>query len=182
MFVEFTNELIFAVIGAFLLGCILTAIVKAVASKKRSKDQDPRDSRIRALEAELRVARSVGDDSKTNVEKLQDALKETTVDLERREQVISTQQSKLEKVSSDLKSSVIKTRELRTELTERATQTIHAEAKIREVETELSVAHASTDMLANGVLDYPDASDAQNPIELAVDEDDSATGARKASS
>ncbi len=171
-----------AAAGAFLLGCVLTAIVKGASSKKGSKNQDPRDSRIRALEAELRVAKSVGNDSKTDVEKLQDALKETTVDLERREQVISTQQSKLEKVSSDLKSSVIKTRELRTELADRATQTIHAEAKIREVETELSVAHASTDMLANGVLDYPNDPNAQEPIELAIEEDVTSSGVRKASS
>ena len=182
MFVEFTNELMFAAAGAFLLGCMLTAIFKAVTSKRRSKDQDPRDSRIRALEAELRVAKSVGDDSKTNVEKLQDALKETTVDLERREQVISSQQTKLEKVSSDLKSSVIKTRELRTELADRATQTIHAEAKIREVETELSVAQASTDMMASGVLDYPNDPNAQEPIELAIEEDVASSGVRKASS
>jgi len=182
MFVEFTNELMFAAAGAFLLGCMLTAIFKAVTSKRRSKDQDPRDSRIRALEAELRVAKSVDKDSRTNVEKLQDALKETTVDLERREQVISSQQTKLEKVSSDLKSSVIKTRELRTELADRATQTIHAEAKIREVETELSVAQASTDMMASGVLDYPNDPNAQEPIELAIEEDVASSGVRKASS
>jgi hypothetical protein len=54
----------------------------------------------------------------------------------------------------DLKESVKKTRELRAELTERATENVHAEAKIREVETELSVAQASTDLIATGVLDY----------------------------
>ena len=31
---------------------------------------------------------------------------------------------------------------------------MHAEARIREVQTELSVAHASQEMLATGVLDY----------------------------
>ena len=31
---------------------------------------------------------------------------------------------------------------------------MHAEAKIREVETELSIAQASTDLIATGVLDY----------------------------
>ena len=182
MFVELSNELIFAIAGAFLLGCIPAAIVSGATSKRRSKKQDPRDSRIRALEAELRVAKSVGKDSRTDIEKLQDALKETTVDLEKREQVISAQQSKLQKVSSDLKDSVIKTRELRSELTERATQTIHAEAKIREVETELSVAQASTDMIATGALDYPIDPNAQEPIELAIEEDDASSGVRKASS
>ena len=49
---------------------------------------------------------------------------------------------------------MLKTRELRGELADRATENVHAEAKIREVETELSVAQASTDLIATGVLDY----------------------------
>jgi hypothetical protein len=36
---------------------------------------------------------------------------------------------------------------------------VQAEAKLREVETELSVAHASRDMLATGILDYESALD-----------------------
>ena len=182
MFAELSTEIILVIVGAFFLGCILTAVVNSIKSNNKSKKQDPRDSRIRALEAELRVAKSIGEDSRTDVEKLQDALKETTVDLQRRDEVISSQQSKLQKVSTDLKDSVMKTRELRSELTERATQTLHAEAKIREVETELSVAQASTDMIATGVLDYSLAPNAQEKIELAVDEDNESDGVRKASS
>ncbi len=65
----------------------------------------------------------------------------------------------------DLKESVKKTRELRAELTERATENLKSEVKLREVETELQVAQASTDMIATGVLDYslaPDAPDAES--------------------
>jgi len=76
--------------------------------------------------------------------------------------VISDQLSKLERLQRDLKDSVMKTRELRSELTERATQSVHAEAKIREVETELSVAQASTDLIATGVLDYSIAPDTED--------------------
>ena len=95
-------------------------------------------------------------------------LRKTTIGLERRDNVITEQQSKIEKISVDLKDSVLKTRELRSELAERATQSVHAEAKIHEVETELSVAQASTDMIATGVLDYsfvpdnPDSDSAAN--------------------
>lgn len=162
MFVEFPNELIFIASGAFLLGWILAAISGSLSARHRAKKRDPRDDRIRALEAELRIAQSETSDSRTHLEKLEDELKETTVGLERRDNVISEQQSKLDKVSSDLKGSVLKTRELRTELTDRATESVRAEAKIREVETELSVAQASTDMIATGVLDYsfiPDKED-----------------------
>ena len=66
-----------------------------------------------------------------SLEKLEECLKETTVGLERRDIVISEQQAKLDKAKNDLKDSVIKTRQLRAELTERATQSVHAEAKIR---------------------------------------------------
>ena len=60
-----------------------------------------------------------------------------------RDFVITEQQSKLERVNTDLKDSVMKTRELRAELADRATESVHAEAKIREVETELSVAQVT---------------------------------------
>jgi chromosome segregation ATPase len=182
MFVELPNEIIFLTGGAFLLGWILAAISSSLGARQRAKKRDPRDDRIRELEAELRIARSEKDDSRSDLEKLEDELKETTVGLERRDNVITQQQSKLEKVSTDLKDSVLKTRELRSELTERATESVHAEAKIREVETELSVAQASTDMIATGVLDYSFIPDKQDLDEAASDNDDAADEVSKASS
>jgi hypothetical protein len=62
-------------------------------------------------------------------------------------------------MQASLKDSILKTHDLHGELTERATENVHAEAKIREVETELSVAQASTDLIATGVLDYSLAPD-----------------------
>jgi chromosome segregation ATPase len=114
------------------------------------------------LEAELRIAQGSSEKTMTEIERLEEELKETTVGIERRDNVISDQLSKLERMQRDLKDSVMKTRELRSELTERATQSVHAEAKIREVETELSVAQASTDLIATGVLDYSLASDKED--------------------
>jgi len=181
MFEELPIEIIFAIVGAFVFGCILAMIVSRLSASRKSPKQDPRDARIRALEAELRIAQSDKDDSRTSVEKLQDELKETTVGLERRDLVINKQQSKLEKFSSDLKDSVLKTRELRSELADRAAQGMHAEAKIREVETELSVAQASSDMIATGVLDYSLAPNAPAPAELALEEDDEPNDLSKAS-
>ena len=182
MFVELPNELILSVGAAFVLGWVLATIIGSLRARNRASRRDPRDDRIRELEAELRIARSEGAGSRTDLEKLEDELKETTVGLERRDNVITNQQSKLEKVASDLKESVLKTRELRSELTERATQSVHAEAKIREVETELSVAQASTDMIATGVLDYSFIPDKQDPDEVDSDNDDSTEEVSKASS
>ena len=171
MLENISNELMLAVGGAFILGWILAAMVASIRSGSRSDQQDPRDIRIRTLEAELRIAQSDSVDSKKGREELQDALKETTVGLERRDDVISKQQCKLEQVSTDLKDAVKKTRELRAELVNRATQGVHAEAKIREVETELSVAQASTDMIATGILDYSLSPNAKAPAEFVLEED-----------
>ena len=171
MFVELPNELIFIAAGAFLLGWILASISSKLTARQRARKRDPRDDRIRSLEAELRIAQSESSDSRTTLEKLEDALKETTIGLERRDNVITKQQSKIEKVSVDLKESVMKTRELRAELSDRATENVYAEAKIREVETELSVAQASTDMIATGVLDYSFIPD-QQELDADINNDD----------
>lgn len=166
MFVDLPQELILYTAGAFLLGWLLSSISSGITARQRAKKRDARDDRIRELEAELRIAQGESEKHTSEVERLVDELKETTVGIERRDNVISDQQAKIDRVRRDLKESVMKTRELRSELAERATENVHAEAKIREVETELSVAQASTDMIATGVLDYslaPDTDDGGDP-------------------
>jgi chromosome segregation ATPase len=172
MFVELPQQLILYTAGAFLLGWLLSSIAARVGGRFRSKRRDPRDNQIRQLEAELRIARGESQRNHDALERLEDELKETVVGIERRDNVITEQQSKIERFQVDLKDSVLKTRELRAELAERATESVHAEAKIREVETELSVAQASTDMIATGVLDYslaPDKEDGESANEEAAD-------------
>jgi chromosome segregation ATPase len=154
MFVELPQQLILYTSGAFLIGWLLSSISASMGARTRAKKRDPRDDRIRELEAELRIAQTDTSKQVNDLEKLENELKETTIGIERRDSVISDQQSKIDRIKTDLKDSVLKTRELRAELTERATENVHAEAKIREVETELSVAQASTDLIATGVLDY----------------------------
>jgi chromosome segregation ATPase len=159
MFVDLPDQIILYAAGAFLLGWLLSSISSSIGARNRAKKRDPRDDRIRELEAELRISQTDSNKSMTELERLEEELKETTIGVERRDDVITEQQTKLERVQTDLKDSVMKTRELRGELTERATESVHAEAKIREVEVELSVAQASTDMIATGVLDYSLAPD-----------------------
>lgn len=165
MFVELSQNLILVAVGAFLLGWLLSSISSSLGSRYKAKKRDARDDRIRSLEADLRVAKTDADRSQENIEKLEEELKDTHVGIERRDNVITEQQLKIDRVSRDLKESVIKTRELRAELAERATENVHAEARIREVQTELSVAQASQDMLATGILDY-DTEDADEEPEV----------------
>lgn len=154
MLADISNNMILMGLGVFVLGWLLSSINSRLGSRFKATKRDARDDRIRALEAELRVARADSEYSKGDCAKLEEQLEETTIGLERRDNVITEQQAKIETMAKDLKESVIKTRELRAELTDRAAETVHAEAKIREVETELSVVQASQDMLATGVLEY----------------------------
>ena len=178
MFVDVDQQLILYTVGALLIGWLFSSISSRLGARQRAQKRDPRDDRIRELEAELRIANTNSDESMTELERLEEELKETTVGIERRDNVITEQQSKIERMQSDLRDSVMKTRELRGELTERATENVHAEAKIREVETELSVAQASTDMIATGVLDYslsPDKEEDSDPANEDVEAEVSKT-------
>ena len=174
MFADLPQQLILYTAGAFLLGWLLSSTSSRIRGRYRAKKRDPRDDRIRGLEAELRIAQGNSDKSSTELERLEDELKETTIGIERRDTVITEQQSQIERIKADLKGSVLKTRELRSELTERATENVHAEAKIREVETELSVAQASTDLIATGVLDYRVAPDQDDEEHMPANEDETA--------
>lgn len=172
MFVELPQNLILMTVGAFLLGWVLASISSRMGSVTRTKKRDPRDNRIRSLEAELRIAQNELGQARESAEQLEKDLEAAITDIKKRDKVISHQQRRVEAMKKDLRDSVIKTQELRAELSDRAEQSVRSEAKLREVETELSVAQASTDMIATCVLDYSPAPDAD-------DDDLRAAGASK---
>ncbi|MEE8344549.1 MAG: hypothetical protein V3R35_04385 [Woeseiaceae bacterium] len=154
MFIELPQDPMLIAGGAFLLGWIVARISAALSRRFKAGKRDPRDDRIRSMDAELRIAHG-------EVNKLKNALEEQEKEVAKVQKFVEDKDEEalkrtgvIEKLSSDLKESVQKTRELRTELTDRATENIKSEVKLREVETELSVAQASSDLIATGILDY----------------------------
>ena len=181
MFFEIPQQQILMIAGAFLIGWLLSSISSSLGSKMRAKKRDPRDDRIRSLEAELRIAQSDSESLKETVVGLEKDIEESKEGVEKRDNVITHQQQRIDKLTSDLKDSVMKTRELRSELSERATENLRSEVKLREVETELEVAQASTDMIATGVLDYslaPEVEDDEQQEDL-LDEADMTQAANR---
>lgn len=173
----FQNPVLVAA-GVFVVGWILGSISSRIGARNRANRRDPRDDRIRSMDAELRIAKTNADEAAAKIESLEMQLKQAADDIVKRDAVISHQQQTVEVVKKDLKDSVKKTRELRHELTDRATENVKSEVKLREVETELSVVHASTDMIATGVLDYTEAP--SKPDETDVIEPAAAAKASKA--
>lgn len=145
--------------GALLLGFLVAKLGAWLGHKFEDNERDPRDDRIRSLTADVRVAQSSAEKARTQLEETTKELTETQKLLTVRDDLIAGQEQKIQRLKSDLKESVLKTRELRTELTDRAAENTKSEAKLREIETELSVARASTDLLASGMLDYTGTSD-----------------------
>ncbi len=169
MFVDLSLNLIVYTVGAFVLGWILSAISSRMSNRNQGPSRRSNDHLIRSLEADQRVAQVESEKSNETREKLEDELKQATGDLGKRDEIISHQQKQIDKFKRDLKVSVRKTRELRSELTDRASENIKSEVKLREVETELEIAQVSADMIATGVLDY---SLTEDFVEGEVDEDD----------
>lgn len=154
MFMEAPQTLLFITGGAFLLGWLVGKIGAYFGNKIADKQRDPRDDRIRSLDAELRIAHSANEKLQAELEEQSKAFVEAekkNVDLDK---TINQQLDLTATLRRDLKDSVKKTRELRADLSDRATENIKSEVKLREVETELSVAQAATDMISTGVLDY----------------------------
>ncbi len=162
MFVDIPLDVVLIAAAAFLVGWILSSIKSYFGSKKQATARDPRDDRLRALEAEHRIANTELAKTTKKFEALEKKLEDARDGIEKRDSVISQQQLRLDGVKKDLTESVKKTRELRKDLSDRATENVKSEVKLREIETELSVAHASTDMIATGVLDYSLAPDGED--------------------
>ncbi|MDH4049400.1 MAG: hypothetical protein OEW68_08090 [Gammaproteobacteria bacterium] len=166
MFMEAPETLLYATVAAFVLGWLVAKIGSYFGNKVAAKNRDPRDDRIRSLEAELRVAKSDAEKNKDELANRGKDLTDSNKSIAERDATIEKLHVEVERLRKDLKESVKKTRELRAELSDRATENLRSEVKLREVETELSVAQASTDMIATGVLDYsvaPGEEDSDKP-------------------
>ena len=157
MFIELLQDPMLIAGGAFLLGWIMAKIGAALNRRFKAGKRDPRDDRIRSMDAELRIAQGAVNKLKTALEEQEKEIAKARKLIEGKDEEDLKQTGVIEKLSSELKYSVQKTRELRTDLTERATENIKSEVKLRDIETELSVAQASSNMISTGVLDYTEA-------------------------
>ena len=154
MFIEPNQTMMLVAGGAFLLGYLVAKIGAAIGRRNKSTDPDPRDSRIRSMEADLRVAQSETERLKAALEEQEKEVAKAQSLVEEKDEESLKQTGVIEKLNTDLKESIKKTRVLRSELTDRATENVKSEVKLREVETELEVAQASSEMISTGVLDY----------------------------
>lgn len=154
MFEELPQRELLTAGGAFLVGWVLARLGSFAKARARATKRDPRDNRIRSLDAELRIAQSGNEKFKSQLEDHKKDLAEARKALALKKDATGEQEAVIERLREDLKDSVKKTRELRAELTDRAEEAVRFEIRIRELETELSVAQSSPSLMASGLLGY----------------------------
>lgn len=148
------QTLLFLVIGAFATGWLAAKVSAYFGQRFTATARDPRDDRIRSLEAELRIARSDKAKVDETLESRDKELAERQEKIDAQAATIQEQLGELNKMRCDLRDSVHKTHELREELSNRAEENLRSTVKLQQIETELSVARASTDLMSTGALDY----------------------------
>ena len=85
MFFEIPQQQILIIAGAFLFGWLLSSISASLSSNGRSKKLDPKDDRIRNLEAELRISRTDAESAKEKATTLEEELEEASTGNEKRD-------------------------------------------------------------------------------------------------
>jgi chromosome segregation ATPase len=163
MFEDLPQREILTTGGAFLVGWVLAKLGSLAKARARAAQRDPRDDRIRSLDAELRVAHSSNDKLKAQLEDHKKDLAEARKAIVLKKDEAGEQEGVIERLREDLKDSVKKTRELRTELTERAEETVRLEVRVRELETELSVAQSSPSLMASSLMGYGEDGESEPP-------------------
>lgn len=168
MITETPQTLLLITVGCFVFGWIVAKIGSYFGAGSKNKKRDPRDDRIRSLEADLRVAHSSVEKIRAQLEERGKELTETQKLVKVKDESFGELEDTIVRLREDLRDSVKKTRELRAELTERAAENVRSEVKLREVETELSVARASTDL--SGMLDYNVPQDEEKSADESFEE------------
>ena len=145
MFTESTQLYLIIGVLAFLSGYLAAKLGAYMGKRGFMDSEDPRNHRIRALEADLRLAERQLQDQTGEINTQQGDLENLVRKSTELEQQLVKRDEEIDKLEEDVKISCAKTIELRHELTDRAEQTIRGAAALDDLETELHVAKAAAE-------------------------------------
>jgi uncharacterized coiled-coil DUF342 family protein len=140
----------FALIGV-LGGWAMGRIGSWFGNRSSRTREEELNHRVRALEADLRVAQRKADEATAQAEQHRQELETLRGQMHTESSAIRERDEQLKKLRQELIDECTKTQGLRQELTSRAEETIRARAKVKEVETELGVARAGSDAVIEEV-------------------------------
>jgi chromosome segregation ATPase len=149
---ELNNSQLMLAIGAaaFVAGCVLMRVLHKSGTKS-SKQEDPRNHRIRELEADARTVKRQLDGCEEELAATNEEFKTAVATLQHLRTNLAERDSKIEQLEHDLKGSVAKTRELRTDLQDRATEGLREHVRAKQAETELEVTRAGSEAVMSEI-------------------------------
>jgi chromosome segregation ATPase len=149
---QLNNSQMLMAIGA--LGLVVGALLMRMLTKPVDKmpvSEDPRNHQIRGMKADLRTTRRQLVDIEEALEEKTGEFDTAVETMQGLRATIGELEEELARLKGDLKGSVSKTRELRTELQDRATETIREQVRAEEAETELDVARAGSEAVLSEI-------------------------------
>jgi chromosome segregation ATPase len=149
---ELNNSQLMLAIGAaaFVAGCVLMRMLHKSGTKS-SKQEDPRNHRIRELEADARAVKRQFDGCEDELAATNEEFKTAVATLQHLRTNLAERDTKIEQLEKDLKGSVAKTRELRTELQDRAAEGMREHVRAKQAETELEVNRAGSEAVMSEI-------------------------------
>jgi len=135
----------FEIVGWALTALLLTWL--AVRRKQWQADtrEDPRNSKIRQLDADLRLANRQLEEVQEQLQKRVSEFEQSVTTLQEVRAELSARSAEASSLREDLQDEVRKTRELRQELTDQAQERLREQVIRREAETQLEVVQAGSE-------------------------------------
>jgi chromosome segregation ATPase len=141
--------------SAFVAGWLIAYISRILGgdfgrhgSAKSKSARASSEHKIRALEADLRLSLKAREKAECGLATVRAELEPMTEEAKIFSKTLEGRDARLAEVKQGLAEECAKTAKLRKELTGRAEETIRAKAQIRNIETELDVAQAGSDVVA----------------------------------
>jgi len=141
-----------ALVAGFAAGAVLSRLLGSAANRQAGKRADDLQHRIRALDADLRVAQRRADELKAERDALTEELDAAKAELATLREKAAAHDAVVRKLKANIQHECEKTSRLRLELAERAEEMVRTHVQLREAKTELGVTQAGasvdTDQIA----------------------------------
>lgn len=136
--------------AGFFVGALLARLSSGAARREALKE-DPRNHRIRELEADLRATRKQLAEQEKALEQKSGEFTTSVATLQTLNATLSARDEQIRALEADLQGSIAKTNELRRELQERAAETVREQVRAEEAVTELQVERAGSEAVMNEI-------------------------------
>jgi chromosome segregation ATPase len=139
------------VLMAGVAGVVVGRLLGAVAAGSSARRTKRDESRARSQDAELRVAQKTIEQDRAELQRLGEELRLVRLELAAQREQSGSRDERLVRLKADLHNEIAKTARLRQELSERAEEQMRVTASLRDLQNEVGVARAGSDVILEQV-------------------------------